>query len=101
MRQILALLAIGGLLLAAASDRVIRWFWTAHAMLKSIVGALLVIVLSGTVVDVIVRRRAESRWRAGCALVAERWLELNVRPETKTDSTLIAPAKQRPERERA
>lgn len=29
---------------------------------------------------------------AGCALVAERWLELNVRPQTKTDSMLIAPS---------
>lgn len=63
MRGVLALLAIGGLLLAAASDWVIGWLWIAHPMLMSIVSALLVILLSGAVVDVILRRRAESRWR--------------------------------------
>ena len=63
MRRILAPLAISDFLLAAASDRVIGWFWTAHPMITSIVSALLVILLSGSVVDVTLRRRAESRWR--------------------------------------
>jgi hypothetical protein len=63
VRRILALLAIGVLVLAVASDLVIGWFWIAHPMLTSIVSALVVILLTAAVIDVILRRRDERRWR--------------------------------------
>jgi hypothetical protein len=63
-RLILALVALVALVAACASDFVIGGFWSGHPMLTAIMSALVVVLLSGAVIDVILRRRDESRWRA-------------------------------------
>jgi hypothetical protein len=64
-RLVLALVALGALVLAGTSDFVIGGFWSGHPMLTAILSALAVILLSAAVIDVILRRREENRWRAG------------------------------------
>jgi len=54
---ILLLLAVGG------SDFVVAGFWTSHPMLTAIVSALAVVVLSVAVIEVVLNRRSEQRWR--------------------------------------
>src|SRR5580704_5430915 len=58
-----AVLAILLLLGAAGSDFVVAGFWATHPMLTAIVSALAVVVLSVTVIEVVLGRRAERRWR--------------------------------------
>ena len=62
-RLVLALVALGALVLAGTSDFVIGGFWSGHPMLTAILSALVVILLSAAVIDVILRRRDENRWR--------------------------------------
>jgi hypothetical protein len=65
-----SVLAILLVVAVAASDVVIGGFWLSHPMLTAIVSALAVIVLSVAVIDVVLSRRSERRWR----LLAQRAL---------------------------
>jgi hypothetical protein len=65
-----SVLAILLLVAVAASDVVIGGFWLSHPMLTAIVSSLAVIVLSVAVIDVVLSRRSERRWR----LLAQRAL---------------------------
>ena len=60
-RRTAAILAI--LLLLAVADLLIAGFWLSHPMLTAIVSALVVVVLSVAVIEVVLSRRAERRWR--------------------------------------
>jgi hypothetical protein len=51
------------LLAAAGSDLLIAGFWLRHPMLTAIVPALVVVVLSVAVIEAVLSRRAERRWR--------------------------------------
>ena len=62
-RRTAALLAILLLLAVGGSDFVIGGFWLSHPMLTAIVSSLAVIVLSATVIEVVLSRRSERRWR--------------------------------------
>jgi len=62
-RRTAALLAILLLLAVAGSDLLIAGFWLSHPMLTAIVSALVVVVLSVAVIEVVLSRRAERRWR--------------------------------------
>jgi hypothetical protein len=62
-RRTFAILAILLLLAAAGSDFFIAGFWLSHPMLTAIVSALVVVLLSVAVVEVVLSRRAERRWR--------------------------------------
>jgi hypothetical protein len=62
-RRTFAILAILLLLAVAGSDFVIAGFWVSHPMLTAIVSALVVVVLSVAVIEVLLSRRAERRWR--------------------------------------
>ena len=50
-------------LAVAGSDLLITPFWLAHPMLTAVVSALVVVVLSVTVIDAVLHRRSERRWR--------------------------------------
>jgi len=62
-RRTAAILAILLLLAVAGSDFLIAGFWLSHPMLTAIVSALVVVVLSVAVIEVVLSRRAEQRWR--------------------------------------
>src|SRR5260370_20678444 len=62
-RRTFAILAIVLVLGAAASDLFIAGFWLSHPMLTAIVSALVVVVLSVAVIEVVLSRRSERRWR--------------------------------------
>jgi len=62
-RRTAAILAILLLLAVAGSDFLIAGFWLSHPMLTAIVSALVVVVLSVAVIEVVLNRRAELRWR--------------------------------------
>src|SRR5437899_1983103 len=62
-RRTAAILAILLLLAVAGSDLLIAGFWLSHPMLTAIVSALVVVVLSVAVIEVVPGRRAERRWR--------------------------------------
>jgi hypothetical protein len=62
-RRTFAILAILLLLAVAGSDFSIAGFWVSHPMLTAIVSALVVVVLSVAVIEVVLSRRAERRWR--------------------------------------
>ncbi|HXA43250.1 MAG TPA: hypothetical protein VNV65_10125 [Candidatus Solibacter sp.] len=62
-RRTAAILAILLLLAVAGSDFVIAGFWVDHPMLTAIVSALAVVLLSVAVIEVVVNRRSERRWR--------------------------------------
>jgi len=62
-RRTSAILAIALLLVVAASDFFVAGFWVSHPMLTAIVSALVVVVLSVTVIEVVLSRRSELRWR--------------------------------------
>jgi len=62
-RRTAAILAILLLLAVAGSDLLIAGFWLSHPMLTAIVSALVVVVLSVAVIEVVPSRRAEWRWR--------------------------------------
>jgi len=62
-RRTAAFLAILLLVAVAASDFVVAGFWVSHPMLTAIVSALVVVVLSVAVIEVVLSRRAERRWR--------------------------------------
>jgi uncharacterized membrane protein len=62
-RRTYAILAIVLLLAVAGSDFFIAAFWVSHPMLTAIVSALVVVVLSVAVIEVVLSRRAERRWR--------------------------------------
>jgi hypothetical protein len=62
-RRTAAILAIVLLLAVAGSDFVIAAFWVNHPMLTAIVSALAVVLLSVTVIEVVLSRRGEQRWR--------------------------------------
>ena len=53
---------------AVGSDFVIGGFWVAHPMVTAMVSALLVVLLSVAVIEVVLSRRAERRW----SLLAQR-----------------------------
>jgi hypothetical protein len=63
-RRTFAILAILLLLAVAGSDFLIAGFWVSHPMLTAIVSALVVVVLSVAVIEVVLSRRSERRWRA-------------------------------------
>jgi hypothetical protein len=46
-----------------ASDFLIAGFWTAHPMFTAMLSALLVVLLSVAVIEVVLAGRAERRWR--------------------------------------
>src|ERR1700720_2190805 len=62
-RRTFAILAILLLLAVAASDLLIAGFWLSHPMLTAIASALVVVVLSVAVIEVVLSRRSERRWR--------------------------------------
>src|SRR5260370_22840156 len=62
-RRTFAILAILLLLAVAGSDFFIAGFWVSHPMLTAIVSALVVVVLSVAVIEVVLSRRSERRWR--------------------------------------
>ena len=62
-RRTAAILAILLLLAVSGSDLLIAGFWLSHPMLTAIVSALVVVVLSVAVIEVVLGRRAERRWR--------------------------------------
>ena len=62
-RRTAAILTILLLLSVAASDFLIAGFWLNHPMLTAIVSALVVVLLSVAVIEVVLSRRAERRWR--------------------------------------
>jgi hypothetical protein len=62
-RRTFAILAILLLLAVAGSDYLIAGFWLSHPMLTAIVSALAVVVLSVAVIEVVLSRRSERRWR--------------------------------------
>jgi len=62
-RRAAAFLAIVLLLAVAGSDILIAGFWLSHPMLTAIVSALVVVVLSVAVIEVVLSRRSERRWR--------------------------------------
>jgi hypothetical protein len=62
-RRTAAILAILLLLVVAGSDFLIADFWVSHPMLTAIVSALVVVVLSVAVIEVVLSRRSERRWR--------------------------------------
>lgn len=57
------LLILLATLAVAGSDLLIAPFWLAHPMLTAVVSALVVVVLSVTVIDAVLHRRSERRWR--------------------------------------
>jgi hypothetical protein len=62
-RRLLAGIAILLLLAACISDFTSGSFWSRHAMLTSIAASILVVFVSASVVEVVLDRRAEMRWR--------------------------------------
>ncbi len=62
-RRTSAILAILLLLAVAGSDFLIAGFWVSHPMLTAIVSALVVVLLSVAVIEVVLSRRSERRWR--------------------------------------
>jgi hypothetical protein len=62
-RRTFAILAILLLLAVAGSDFLIAGFWLSHPMLTAIVSALVVVLLSVAVIEAVLSRRAERRWR--------------------------------------
>ena len=62
-RRIFAILAILLLLAVAGSDFLIAGFWLSHPMITAIASALVVVALSVSVIEVVLSRRAEQRWR--------------------------------------
>jgi hypothetical protein len=62
-RRTFAILAILLLLAVAGSDFLIAGFWVSHPMLTAIVSALVVALLSVAVIEVVLSRRSERRWR--------------------------------------
>src|SRR5260370_20681250 len=62
-RRTAAILTILLLLAVAGSDFLIAGFWLSHPMIPAIVSALVVVVLSVAVSEVVLSRRAERRWR--------------------------------------
>ena len=62
-RRAAAVVAIVLLLIVGGSDFAIAGFWINHPMLTAIVSALAVVVLSVTVIEVVLNRRSERRWR--------------------------------------
>ena len=62
-RGTLAVAAIVLVAAAAASDFLISSFWVAHPMLTAIVSSLVVVLLSVAVIEAVLSRRAEQRWR--------------------------------------
>jgi hypothetical protein len=62
-RRTAAILAILLVLAAAGSDFLIAGFWVSHPMLTAIVSALVVVLLSVAVIEVVLSRRSERRWR--------------------------------------
>src|SRR5260370_2804699 len=57
IRALLLLLAVAG------SDLFVAEFWVSHPLLAAIVSALVVVVLSVAVIEVVLSRRSERRWR--------------------------------------
>jgi hypothetical protein len=62
-RRAAAVLAILLLLAVAGSDFFIAGFWLSHPMITAIASALVVVVLSVAVIEVVLSRRSERRWR--------------------------------------
>lgn len=62
-RRTSAIQAILLLLAVAGSDFFIAGFWVSHPMLTATVSALVVVILSVAVIEVVLGRRAEQRWR--------------------------------------
>jgi hypothetical protein len=62
-RRTFAILAIVLLFVVAASDFFVAGFWLSHPMLTAIVSALVVVLLSVAVIEVVLSRRSERRWR--------------------------------------
>ena len=62
-RRTVAILTIVLLLVVAGSDFLIGGFWLSHPMLTAIVSALVVVLLSVAVIEVVLSRRSERRWR--------------------------------------
>ena len=56
----IALIVLGG---AVVSDVVIGSFWVRHALLASLVGSVIVVMLSVAVINQIIERRRRRRWR--------------------------------------
>jgi hypothetical protein len=62
-RAIATVLVLLVVLAVAGSDFLIGSFWLNHPMLTAVVSALAVVALSVTVIDVVLHRRSERRWR--------------------------------------
>src|SRR5437899_12433071 len=70
-RRTAAILAILLLLAVAGSDLLIAGFWLSHPMLTAIVSALVVVVLSVAVIEVVLSRQIG---RASCRESVENWM---------------------------
>jgi hypothetical protein len=62
-RRTAAIVALVLAFAVAGSDFFIAGFWVSHPMLTAIVSALVVVLLSVAVIEVVLSRRAERRWR--------------------------------------
>jgi hypothetical protein len=62
-RRTAAVLAILLLVAVAGSDFVIAGFWASHPTLTTIVSALTVVLFSVAMIEVVLSRRSERRWR--------------------------------------
>jgi hypothetical protein len=62
-RRTAAVLAIILLVAVAGSDFLIAGFWAGHPMLTALVSALVVVLLSVSVIEMVLNRRSEQRWR--------------------------------------
>ena len=58
-----ALLAVALLIFLVSSDYYARQFWLDHPATTAVLGALVVVLVSVSVIEVILNRRSEQRWR--------------------------------------
>src|ERR1700720_3634927 len=61
--RVLAILALVVLMAGVISDVVAGSFWVRHALLASLVGSVIVVLLSVAVIDEVLERRRRRRWK--------------------------------------
>jgi hypothetical protein len=61
--HVAALVAVAALIALATSDLYARQFWISHPETTAIASALIVVFVSATVIEVVLKRRSERQWR--------------------------------------
>src|ERR1700730_1578913 len=61
-RRVLAILALAVLVAGVVSDVVAGSFWVRHALLASLAGSVIVVMLSVAVINEVLERRRRRRW---------------------------------------